>query len=426
MAKNKLTGGNKEMKKIIFFLVLLFSMQPVFAQFNDNDYTNMLEFGTSGTNGNDFSLDVSYSWIYYMGPWGNLAIRPEVQIWDSVIEPTVDLGVALLYGYDFGRSFHVFPYAGISANWLSGYAAYDLYQDYLEWNFTANAVFGAKIFFEQFGIYGEYKYNLLKNDDSRLSLGFTFAFGDSYIPQPPAPRPAPRPTPTPAPEPEPQPQFVYHPTISSEELTKVELSYQSTISDIERQGRRIYIDSYPARNTFIQRYQGRPDITAVSNAKNAKLPYYYYNSTSERQIVAMAQSEPNKFMKVRIIHDWVADIFAYDHDYLEWMRYSNRNHIYTLGEIVERERGVCLEYAILFYNLAMAAGIDTYLISDHSKPGIGHAYNMVVIDRVGYIIDTTWDSGNQVKYNRSISDKKMVSKDYFMPSISQSYRLRGW
>ncbi|GHT57388.1 hypothetical protein FACS1894109_09320 [Spirochaetia bacterium] len=409
------------MRKIMLLTLLIFSMQPLFAQFNDNDYTNMIEIGGIGTNENDFSLDLSYSWIYYMGLWGNIALRPEMQIRDSAIEPALNLGVALLYGYDFGRSFHIFPYAGISANWLSGYAAaYDVYQNDVGWKFTTNAVFGAKIFFDWFGIYGEYKYNLLRNDDNRLSFGITLAFGDSYIPQPPAP------TPKPAPEPKPQPQFVYHPTISSEELAKVELSYQSTIRDIEQQGRRIRIDSYPARNTFIQKYQGYPDINSVSNVKNTKLPYYYYNSTSEKQIVAMAKSEPNKFMKVRIIHDWVADIFAYDNDYLEWMKYSNRNHEYTLGEIIERERGVCLEYAILFYNLAMAAGIDTYLISDHSKPGIGHAYNMVMIDGTGYIIDTTWDSGNQVMYNRYIKQEKMNSKDYFMPGISQSYRLRTW
>lgn len=365
MEKNKLTGEEGRMKKILFLTLLIFSMQPLFAQFNDNDYTNMIEIGGIGTNGNDFSLDLSYSWIYYMGLWGNIALRPEMQIRDSAIEPALNLGVALLYGYDFGRSFHIFPYAGISANWLSGYdAAYDVYQNDVGWKFTTNAVFGAKIFFDWFGIYGEYKHNLLRNDDNRLSFGITLAFGDSYVPQPPTP------TPKPAPEPKPQPQFVYHPTISSEELTRVELSYQSTIRDIEQQGRRIYIDSYPTRSTFIQKYQGHPDINSVSNIKKIKLPYYYYNSTSERQIVAMAKSEPNKFMKVRIIHDWVADIFAYDLDYLEWMKYSNRNQNYTLGEIVERERGVCLEYAILFYNLAMAAGIDTYLISDHSKPGI--------------------------------------------------------
>ncbi|GHU45451.1 hypothetical protein FACS1894190_17580 [Spirochaetia bacterium] len=280
-----------------------------------------------------------------------------------------------------------------------------------------DAVFGAKIFFKNFGIFGEYKYNFYKNDSDRLSVGVSFAFGKPYIPPPPEP---------PAPAPAPKPQFVYHPTITPEELKKVELLYQSTVRDIERQGRRLTIYSYSERNTFIQKYQGYPDVNSVNNVKYTSLPYYYYNKTSEKEIVAMAKKEPNEFMKVRMIHDWVADIFAYDHDYLEWMAYSNRNREYTLGQIIERERGVCLEYAILFHNLATAAGIDTYMISDHSAPNIGHAYNMVIVDGTGYIIDTTWDSGNQVMYNRYTANKKMFKKDYFMPSIPQSYKLRGW
>jgi transglutaminase/protease-like cytokinesis protein 3 len=73
-----------------------------------------------------------------------------------------------------------------------------------------------------------------------------------------------------------------------------------------------------------------------------------------------------------------------------------------------------------------AAGLDVYLISDYSAPNIGHAYNMVVIDGTGYVIDTTWDSGNQYIDGRIIAFDKMISKKYFMPGVSQSYKLRKW
>jgi transglutaminase/protease-like cytokinesis protein 3 len=73
-----------------------------------------------------------------------------------------------------------------------------------------------------------------------------------------------------------------------------------------------------------------------------------------------------------------------------------------------------------------AADVDAYLVCDHSEPGIGHAYNMVVINGTGYIIDTTWDSGNRYVGGKIRQFDRMVSKDYFMPGISQSYRLRGW
>jgi transglutaminase/protease-like cytokinesis protein 3 len=55
-----------------------------------------------------------------------------------------------------------------------------------------------------------------------------------------------------------------------------------------------------------------------------------------------------------------------------------------------------------------SAGVETYLICDYSEPGIGHAYNMVVINNTGYIIDTTWDSGNKYQFGEIIDFKKMI------------------
>jgi transglutaminase/protease-like cytokinesis protein 3 len=125
--------------------------------------------------------------------------------------------------------------------------------------------------------------------------------------------------------------------------------------------------------------------------------------------------------------DWVADVFAYDYDLLWWMdNVSGKNAEFTLRAMINRQRGVCFEYAILFWFLLDAVGLDVYLVSDHSQPGIGHAYNMVIINGTGYIIDTTWDSGNWYKNGRITRFDRMNSKDYFMPGVSQSYRLRGW
>jgi hypothetical protein len=216
------------------------------------------------------------------------------------------------------------------------------------------------------------------------------------------------------------------PTITPEELKKVELAYAETARDIERRGKRLSV-GLGERNAFIQKYQGAPDTNAVLAAKNTKLEWYNIRKTSQEDIVALAKKEPNDFLKVRMIHDWVADVFAYDYDLLWWMdNVSGRNAEFTLGKIVERQRGVCFEYAILFWFLLDAAGIDTYLICDFSQPGIGHAYNMVIINGTGYIIDTTWDSGNKYEFGEIKEFKKMISKNYFMPDISQSYRLRGW
>ncbi|MDR0670565.1 MAG: hypothetical protein LBF95_10835 [Treponema sp.] len=246
----------------------------------------------------------------------------------------------------------------------------------------------------------------------------------AYTEPAPPPRP-PRPQPQQPQQQPPQPRE--NPTITPEELELVELAYAETVRDIENRGGRLYIRTMQDRAAFIQRWQGRPDIASASALRNEKFPWYNSEVTPETDIVAMARKEPDDFRKVRMIHDWVADIFAYDYDLLDWMKnVSGRNAEYNLGTIVELERGVCLEYAILFYFLMNASGIETYLISDHSQPEIGHAYNMVVINGTGYIIDTTWDSGNWYMNGMITQWKMTYKKDYFMPGITQSYQLRGW
>jgi transglutaminase-like putative cysteine protease len=250
----------------------------------------------------------------------------------------------------------------------------------------------------------------------------------------------PKPPPLPPKPDKPRPTPQEHPTLTWEEFEKVELAYAETVRDIEQRGRRLNISSRQERAAFIQRWPGRPDTASADAARTDKLWWYTTgyspkNSNTENwmfalgtDIVVMARKEPNAFRKVRMIHDWVADIFAYDYDLLWWMdNVSGQNAEYTLGKILKLERGVCLEYAILFWFLMDAAGIDTYLVCDWSgPPDTAHAYNMVVINGTGYIIDTTWDSGNKFENGRITQWKLTYKKTYFMPGIAQSYQLRGW
>jgi hypothetical protein len=222
--------------------------------------------------------------------------------------------------------------------------------------------------------------------------------------------------------------IIRKPVITSKELTQLELAYayNQTYRDIEAQGRRLKISSMSERNQFIQQYNGSPDVPQVFNATNWELEYFNSTTISAGEIVTRAKNESNKFRRVRLIHDWVADIFAYDKALLLWMDVNHRNAEFTLQQIIQREKGVCLEYAVLFWYLADTAGLDVYLISDHSKPGVGHAYNMVVINGTGYIIDTTWDSGNVSDVDGKITFQRHFEKNYFMPSIFQSYVRRSW
>jgi hypothetical protein len=329
--------------------------------------------------------------------------------------------------FDFGANFEVFPF-GILLGVGYGY-------EYL----VSDDQQGSYPFMRfALGIGDDVAYTKLYYDDHfndndwKVGLLFGIVFFPSspqntvperrYVPPPPPP------TPTPPPPSLPQNTVpeIRKPVITSEELTQLELAYayNKTYRDIEAQGRRLSISSMYERNLFIQKYQGRPNDSQVASAINWKLESFKSSTVSAGEIVERVKNEPNEFRKVRLLHDWVTDVFAYEYQLLWLMdNVSGRNAEFTLQQIIDRERGVCLEYAVLFWFLADTVGMDAYLIADYSEPGIGHAYNMVVINETGYIIDTTWDSGY---LDRSNNFRRDFGIKYFMPSISKSYMLRDW
>jgi hypothetical protein len=412
------------MKKFLFCLLMLIVATGTFAQTNSWAYGVETSFGiTSGhgfPNGYSISLQcwlpdgsgASLDWISLKqeskygsssknGLLGSLFINIFSFPLDDVFKPYFggglgigfDLGSVLNEGFSFVWKLDV----GVNV-WLS----------------------------HSFYVKAGYTYDNIRKHSIAVGAGFRLTPTPAPPPQP-APQPRPVSQPVPAPRPAPTPVPTINPTITSEELNRVELAYAETVRYIERRGKRLYITNAAERSAFIRKYQGNPATESVRAARDRLLPWYNIREVSQEDIVALARSEPNDFLKVRMIHDWVSDVFSYDYDLLQWMRnVTGRNEEFTLGKIIERQRGVCFEYAILFWFLADAAGLDTYLILDHSEPGVGHAYNMVIINNTGYIIDTTWDSGNRYQSGRITRFDRMISKEYFMPSVSQSYSLRDW
>ncbi|GMO70107.1 MAG: hypothetical protein Ta2A_18650 [Treponemataceae bacterium] len=165
------------MKKILTFLLLIFSSTSLFAQLQANDYTNAFEIGYDKSINGEHGLSVSYSWIYYMGYFGNVAIRPEFALHYHGGAGGIGIlgfsyfGLPVLYSYDFGGAFHITPYVGLGVYWFS-------YSD------SSNSViYGIKILHNGFGIYGEVK-NFYAKEISTFSVGVTFEFGTNYIPTP--------------------------------------------------------------------------------------------------------------------------------------------------------------------------------------------------------------------------------------------------
>jgi hypothetical protein len=182
--------------------------------------------------------------------------------------------------------------------------------------------------------------------------------------------------------------------LTREQFVNIEQAYVEAIKPIEEKGKRLLINTEDDRDAFIRKYQGKPDTARVVNAMEQEHQYQRNLNASVQEIVDLVKKEPDYFSNVRMIHDWVADVFSYDMDLLKWMD-THGQAKFSLEQIESMKRGVCFEYSILFWYLMDSAGIDAYLILDHSAPEFHHAYNMVVINGTGYIVDTTWDSVNK-------------------------------
>jgi hypothetical protein len=123
-------------------------------------------------------------------------------------------------------------------------------------------------------------------------------------------------------------------------------------------------------------------------------------SSSEDSIARVARyiegRESDPFLKVKAVHDYVADRVAYDAPSYVAKRYPPQD-----AETVFRTRkSVCAGYAYLFEAIAKAAGIEAYYVGGEARgdgtgeAGEGHAWNAVRIGGRYYLLDATWDSGS--------------------------------
>lgn len=113
--------------------------------------------------------------------------------------------------------------------------------------------------------------------------------------------------------------------------------------------------------------------------------------------------------KIKAIHDYL----IYHANY-----YNNGNYYNAPGwaaaakGVILRSEGVCNSYAIAFYMMAVAAGLDCEFISGTATNSTGmlggHAWNRVKMDDKWYYIDCTWDDpvgGGRERYTYYLSER---------------------
>jgi Transglutaminase-like superfamily len=127
----------------------------------------------------------------------------------------------------------------------------------------------------------------------------------------------------------------------------------------------------------------------------------------------IAQQESDPFLRIKALHDYVADRIAYDAPALAAGQYPPQD-----AETVFKTRtGVCAGYAKLLEAMGQAIGEEIiYVVGDSRDQtgdisGGGHAWNGVKIAGNWYLIDATWDSG----YVNGATFTKKYSNSYLLP-----------
>lgn len=111
--------------------------------------------------------------------------------------------------------------------------------------------------------------------------------------------------------------------------------------------------------------------------------------------------------KVKAIHDYVIKAITYD------SRYQNEDTLENLMISIEKGRGVCGDYALLFKHLCDRASIPCVYEAEFFL--MQHAWNAVYINGDWRFVDTTWDDDDngKIKYTYFLVDKYTFMKDHY-------------
>jgi transglutaminase-like putative cysteine protease len=129
--------------------------------------------------------------------------------------------------------------------------------------------------------------------------------------------------------------------------------------------------------------------------------------------------EPDPLLRVKALHDWVADRIAYDTP--AYVAHAVPDADRDAQAVFRSRVGVCAGYAKLLAELAKVTGDEVlYVVGDarsEASPmeGEGHAWNAAHVNGSWYLIDPTWDSGS----NDNGTFKKKYGTEYLFTPPDQ-------
>lgn len=137
---------------------------------------------------------------------------------------------------------------------------------------------------------------------------------------------------------------------------------------------------------------------------------------------ALCKNIKSEEEKARVIFTWLAENIRYDLDGVgkegpeadSQQEYNEKR----VKSAFKKQRGVCMDYALLYQKMAESVGLECAFISGNSKGsllgGLGnHAWNAVKIKGKWNLLDATWGAG-QIVNNKQF--RKVFQPGYFFTS----------
>lgn len=129
------------------------------------------------------------------------------------------------------------------------------------------------------------------------------------------------------------------------------------------------------------------------------------------------------YQKIKAIYHYLTENVTYDYDHLDDDTYKRKHTAYAA--LIDK-KAVCQGYAVLFYRMALEAGIDARYISGIGNGG-PHGWNIVRLGNYYYNLDATWDAGRQdyeyfLKTDKNFKDHARYT-DYASANFYQAYPM---
>ncbi|HEY9790888.1 MAG TPA: transglutaminase domain-containing protein, partial [Candidatus Obscuribacterales bacterium] len=126
--------------------------------------------------------------------------------------------------------------------------------------------------------------------------------------------------------------------------------------------------------------------------------------------------EKDPVLRIKALHDYVADRIAYDSDAFYSGDYGDQD----AQAVFEKRKGVCAGYANLLSALAAAINEEIVVVAGDARnietgnqlTGTGHAWSAAHINGRWYLMDACWDAGY---VSREKGFTKAYKTDYLLP-----------